>query len=178
MVSDEAGKSYLEQKIDPGDHQWTPPLFITGDPEWSDYTVEVKVKPLKLRRDGRRRVPISHQPALLPVRARGRQQSAAGGASAASSQRCACTAGASWQRPTSPTTPRATTRCKVENDGPRIRAYIDGKLVLEATDAEILKGKAGDHRLQSGAFPGFRVTAPDARSRRYHGCVFASAKRN
>src|SRR5207244_4964634 len=39
---------YLEQKQQPGDHQWTPPLFITGDPEWSDYAVEVKVKPLAL----------------------------------------------------------------------------------------------------------------------------------
>ena len=32
---------------------------------------------------------------------------------------------------------------KVENDGPRIRAYIDGKLLIEAADSEILKGKAG-----------------------------------
>src|ERR1700719_884436 len=48
MVSDEQGKSYLEQKMDPGGSQWTPPLFITGNPEWSDYAVEVKVKPLAL----------------------------------------------------------------------------------------------------------------------------------
>ena len=32
MVSDEQGKSYLEQKLDVGGSQWTPPLFITGDP--------------------------------------------------------------------------------------------------------------------------------------------------
>src|SRR5258706_5968034 len=46
VVSDEQGKSYLEQKLDVGGSQWTPPLFITGDSEWSDYSVEVKVKPL------------------------------------------------------------------------------------------------------------------------------------
>ena len=42
--------------------------------------------------------------------------------------------------------PYDTTRyyqMRVENDGPRIRAYIDGKLVLEAQDNEIQAGKAG-----------------------------------
>src|SRR5262249_32433204 len=48
MVSDESGHSYLEQKMAPGGSEWTPPLFITGDPEWSDYAVEIKVKPLAL----------------------------------------------------------------------------------------------------------------------------------
>src|SRR5436305_14339679 len=48
MVSDEAGHAYLEEKLPTGDHQWTPALFITGDPEWGDYTMEVKVKPLTL----------------------------------------------------------------------------------------------------------------------------------
>src|SRR6202007_2277191 len=37
-----------EQKMSPGASQWTAPLFITGDPEWSDYSVEVKMKPLAL----------------------------------------------------------------------------------------------------------------------------------
>src|ERR1051326_6777264 len=46
MVSDEQGKPYLEQKLDPSVSQWTPPLFVTGDPEWNDYTVEAKIKPL------------------------------------------------------------------------------------------------------------------------------------
>ena len=32
----------------PPGNSWTNPLFITGDPEWDDYTVEVKVRPLSL----------------------------------------------------------------------------------------------------------------------------------
>ena len=32
---------------------------------------------------------------------------------------------------------------KVENSGPRMKAYIDGKLVLEASDGEILRGRIG-----------------------------------
>ena len=43
------GKPYLEQHDSSTSsrhvHQ---PLFITGDPEWSDYTVEAQVRPLSL----------------------------------------------------------------------------------------------------------------------------------
>jgi hypothetical protein len=48
IVGSEDGKSYLEEQLDPAARQWTPPIFVTGDPEWSDYSVEVKVKPLNL----------------------------------------------------------------------------------------------------------------------------------
>jgi hypothetical protein len=34
-------------------------------------------------------------------------------------------------------------KLEVANDGPRIRAYVDGTLLIEATDAELLTGKAG-----------------------------------
>src|SRR3954447_20579867 len=42
VVGSEDGKSYLEEQLDPAARQWTPPIFVTGDPEWSDYSVEVK----------------------------------------------------------------------------------------------------------------------------------------
>src|SRR3974390_1599653 len=48
IVSDENGKSYLEQQFDKTANMFTDALFITGHPEWSDYTVEAKVKPLSL----------------------------------------------------------------------------------------------------------------------------------
>ncbi len=48
VVGSEEGKSYLEEQLDSAARQWTSPIFITGDPEWSDYSVEVKVKPLNL----------------------------------------------------------------------------------------------------------------------------------
>ena len=48
IVSDENGKPYLEQHLDKTANMFTNALFITGDPEWSDYTVEALVKPLSL----------------------------------------------------------------------------------------------------------------------------------
>jgi hypothetical protein len=46
VAGDEDGKSYLEQHLTQDARQFATPLFITGDTEWSDYAVEVKVKPL------------------------------------------------------------------------------------------------------------------------------------
>jgi hypothetical protein len=51
---------------------------------------------------------------------------------------------------------------KVENDGPKIRAYVDGKLLIEATDNEILKGKVGVTANMPARFTDVRVTASDA----------------
>jgi hypothetical protein len=48
VVSDEDGKPYLEQHLVNTQARLMNPTFITGDPEWSDYTVEAKVKPLSL----------------------------------------------------------------------------------------------------------------------------------
>jgi hypothetical protein len=50
----------------------------------------------------------------------------------------------------------------VENDGPRIRAYVDGKLLTEATDPEIPKGKSGVIAGAPARFQDFRVTASDS----------------
>jgi hypothetical protein len=48
VAGDEDGRPYLEQHLHPAiaERQFTVPLFITGDPEWSDYTVEALVRPL------------------------------------------------------------------------------------------------------------------------------------
>ena len=51
---------------------------------------------------------------------------------------------------------------RVENQGPRIRAYIDGRLILEANDGEILKGKAGISAASPARFQQFRLEAPEA----------------
>src|SRR5690349_15671201 len=47
-VSDEDGKPYLEQHLAPDARQFSYPIFLTGDSEWSDYTIETRVKPLAL----------------------------------------------------------------------------------------------------------------------------------
>jgi len=52
LVGDEDGKPYLEQLFSPDSLGMVTdlfsPLFIVGDPEWTDYTVEVSVRPLSL----------------------------------------------------------------------------------------------------------------------------------
>src|ERR1043165_2846613 len=46
VVSDEDGVPYMEQHLDRTARQFTNPILLTGDPEWSDYAVQVKVRPL------------------------------------------------------------------------------------------------------------------------------------
>src|SRR5690242_12750367 len=163
MVSDEAGKSYLEQKLEPGGSQWTPPLFITGDPEWSDYTVEVNVKPLALGdmagvvfryhtnrhyymftlTGGNKARLALHVPLEPSLRVH------------------------AWRELAGADFPYDTSRyyaLKVENDGPRIRAFIDGKLVVEASDPEMVKGKAGLISASPARFQDFRVSAPSVKA--------------
>ena len=134
--------------------QWSLPLFITGDPEWGDYTVEAKVKPLSLKdmaglvfryhtnrhyylfslADGAK----ARLAVLQPIERALRQPV--------------------WRELAAVPFLYDNTRyytLKVENQGPRIRAYIDGKLVLEASDQEILKGKAGVAGRHARALPGF-----------------------
>ena len=121
---------------------FTNPIFLTGDPEWADYTVEVKVKPLALEHfagvvfryhtnlhyycfgmaGGKEAQLALHLPLEKVFRV------------------------PQWKRlATAPFAydVRRYYRLKVVNEGPKIRAFIDGRQVLEASDSEILKGKAG-----------------------------------
>ena len=103
------------------------------------------MKPLSLR-DTRACLPLSHQPPLLPVRrcAGGRRRGCALRLPIDKTLRKA-----EWRElagvPFAYDTKRYYT-LKVENAGPRIRAFIDGKLVLEASDNEILQGQGRRHR--------------------------------
>src|SRR5262245_34286630 len=51
-VGDEDGRPYLEQHLPPSDSRMMTrvfsPLFVMGDPEWGDYTVEVSMRPLSV----------------------------------------------------------------------------------------------------------------------------------
>ncbi|MEO7145068.1 MAG: hypothetical protein ABI165_16345 [Bryobacteraceae bacterium] len=161
LVGDENGKPYLEEQIDSTSHQWTYPMFITGDPEWSDYTVEVKVKPLapadmagvvfryKTNRhyylfalaEGHKARLALHLPLEPALRQHG------------------------WKELGEADFPYDTKRyyaLKVENDGPRIRAFVDGKLVLEASGAELDRGKTGVISGGPARFQDFHVSAPEA----------------
>lgn len=161
VVSDEGGKPYLEQAVICTRCDWANSMLITGDAEWSGYKVEAQVKPLSLRdatgiifryhtnrhyylfamRDGKEAVLRLRLPIDKELRK------------------------AEWRDLGTVPFAYDTRRyysLKVENDGPRIRAFIDGKLVLEASDTEILTGKAGVTANWPARFMDFHVTAADA----------------
>jgi rhamnogalacturonan endolyase len=161
VVSDEDGHSYLEQHLPKDSHQFATPIFITGEPEWRDYTVEVKVRPLatddltglvfryhtnrhyymfSLEQGKRVRLAML-KPLETALRVR------------------------DWKELGAAPFQYDTTRyyaLKVENQGPRIRAFVDGKLVLEATDSEMIGGKTGVTAVSPSRFQDFRVTVGDA----------------
>ena len=71
---------------------------------------------------------------------------------------------ADWRELGSAEFPYDTTRyyrLRVENEGSRIRAFIDDKLILTADDGELVRGKAGVTANVPARFQDFRVTAPD-----------------
>ena len=162
LAGDEQGKPFLEQHlVKNAGMQYTTPLFITGDPEWGDYTVEVKVKPLALEDmagivfryhtnrhyylfalTGGNRARLSLR---LPIEKTFRVSD--------------------WKELASVPFVYDATRyytLRVENEGPRMRAYIDGKLVAEASDSEILKGKAGLSAEAPARYQDFRASVTPA----------------
>lgn len=162
VISDEDGKNYLEQHLASGiASQFTHPLFITGDPEWGDYTVSVKVKPLSTK-DFAGVVFRYHTNRHFYLFA------LTGGNQAKLTVRLPLEKAFrewDWRDIAVKEFAYDTKRyyeLRVENQGPSIRAYIDGKLILEASDTEILKGKAGVTSNMPARFMDFAVTASDA----------------
>lgn len=164
VAGDEDGKPYIEEQLDPSARQFTNPIFITGDPEWDDYTVEVKLKPLALtdmagvvfRYHTNRHYYVcglTHGNKLqvrlyLPIEPAFRVQG--------------------WKELASADFPYDTARyylLKVETAGSRIRAYVDDKLVLETSAAELSKGKAGITAGGPARFQDFHVWTSDHTAR-------------
>ncbi len=169
LVGDEDGKPYLEQQLDNrgkriGQSPIMNPILIVGDPEWSDYTVEAKVKPLSLA-DMAGVVFRYHTNRHYYLFA------LTGGNKARLALRLPLEKTlrvAEWRELASKDFTYDVKRyylLRVENDGPRIRAYVDGKLVLEAADTEILKGKAGLTANIPARFQDFGVRTADATER-------------
>ena len=162
LAGEEFGKPYVEQHLVKNfGNQYTTPIFVTGDPEWSDYTVEAKVKPLAL----------SDMAGIVFRYQTNRHYylfALTGGNQARLALRLPIEQAfrvPEWKELASAPFAYDTTRyytLRVENEGPRIRAYIDGKLVAEATDSEILKGKAGLAAEAPARYQEFGVTASDA----------------
>jgi hypothetical protein len=159
-AGEEDGKPYLEQHTTNDQSRLMNPLFVTGDPEWESYTVEVGVRPLSLddmagvvfRYHTNRHYYLfaltggdrARLALRLPLEAKFRV--------------------ASWRELGSAVFPYRTQayyRLRVENDGSRIRAFINGTLVLSADDSELIRGKAGVTANVPARFQDFRVSASD-----------------
>jgi rhamnogalacturonan endolyase len=161
VVGEEDGVSYLEQILKYNLAKQASPLFITGDAEWNDYTVEVKVKPL-----------LTAGMAGVVFRYRTNRHyylfSLSGGNRARLAVRLPLEKTlrvAEWRELGAAEFAYDTHRyysLKVENNGPRIRAYVDGKLLIETQDSELLTGKAGVSAHVPSRFQNFSVTAANA----------------
>ena len=159
-VGDEDGTPYLEQHTVNAQAELMNPLFITGDPEWSDYTVEVSVKPLSL--DDMAGVVFRYHTNrhyyLFAL---------TGGKTARLAVRLPLEKTfrvAEWRELGSrpfPTTRRIITGCGSRTRGRSIRAYVDGQLVLTAERRRALRGKAGVTANIPARFQDFRVSAPE-----------------
>ncbi len=160
---EEDGKPYLEMHLSPDNIRMIPklysPLFVTGDPEWGGYTVEASVKPLSkddmaglvfryhtnrhhyvfvLEGGNKARLAV-RQPIETTYRVCGWRELGA----------------VEFKYDT-----KTWYRLKVENEGPKIRAFIDGKPVLSCEDGELLKGKVGVTANVPARFREVSVSAP------------------
>ena len=161
IAGDEDGRPYVEQHTVHPLPQLSSPIFLTGDAEWSDYTVEARVRLLSLA-----------DLAGVVFRYRTNRHyylfALTGGDRARLAVRLPLEKTfrvAEWRELAAAAFRYDTARyyvLKVENTGSRIRASIDGRTVLEASDSELLKGKTGLAANIPARFQDFRVTAPEA----------------
>ncbi|MGO9463901.1 MAG: hypothetical protein ACLQVF_07080 [Isosphaeraceae bacterium] len=159
-VGEEEGRAYLEQHTVNDQSRLMSPIFVTGDPEWGDYAVEVGVRPLSL--DDMAGIVFryhTNRHYYLFTLFGGKRARLALRLPLEKVLRVA-----EWRELGAADFQYDTTRyyrLRVENEGPRIRASIDGKLILTAEDGELLRGKAGVTANIPARFQEFRVTARD-----------------
>jgi hypothetical protein len=167
-AGEEDGKPYVEQHLSTDHRQMMPrlfyPIFLTGDPAWGDYTVEVSCRPLSPR-----------EPAGIVFRYHTNRHHylfcLQGGKQARLALRLPIEPAfrvAGYTELGTVDFPYDDTRyyrLKVENQGAAIRCFIDDKLVLSATSAELPTGKAGLAANSPARFQDFRVTTSPASKR-------------
>src|SRR5436190_105874 len=145
-AGEEDGKPYLEMHLSAANRYMETsllaPAFVTGDPEWRDCTVEALVRPLSFDETAGlvfRYHTNRHQ--YIFVFDKGKQvRLAVRGMIEKSFCRVAVRdlGSADFAYDT-----RTWYRMRVENEGSKIRAYVDGKLLISAEDDELLSGKVG-----------------------------------
>jgi rhamnogalacturonan endolyase len=164
VVSDEDGKPYLEQHTVNELAALMHPALVTGDPEWGDYSLEVKMKPLSLAENAGVvfRYHTNRHYYLFAL-SEGKYARIALRLPLETNLRIA-----QWRELAKREFAYDSKQyysLRVENSGPQIRAYVDGKLLLEVSDSEILQGRAGVTANIPARFQDFRVSAaPEVRS--------------
>ncbi len=175
VAGDEDGKTYLEQHLPHDQPERWQPLFVTGDSLWTSYTVSAKVRPLSLAESagivfryhtnrhyyaftisGGRKARLALK---LPVEQKIRV--------------------VDWKELGAAEVSydiKQYHELKVENDGPKMRAYFDGRLVIEASDGDILGGRAGITANIPARFSDFVVSAPEAVARQIGARIAAREK--
>ncbi|NOY42538.1 MAG: hypothetical protein GXP26_11970 [Planctomycetes bacterium] len=146
LVGDEGDKTYLEQRLAPDALRMATelfsPLFITGDPEWTDYTVEASVRPLS--HDDMAGIVFRYKTNrhhYLFCLQNGNEAQLRLRLPLEQSFRVAnfkVLASVSFEYDTN-----RYYRLKVEVTGSKIHAFIDDTLVLTAEDDSLLQGKVG-----------------------------------
>jgi rhamnogalacturonan endolyase len=157
-AGDEAGRPYLEQHIVNSEPHRVTPLFVTGDPEWRDYRVQVDVRPLSLE-----------QEAGLVFRYRTSRHFYRLALENGSQLRLAARLPfdqefrkAAWRDIASAPFPYDTKtwyRLEARADGDRLRASVDGRELLDVRDSELRTGLAGLTANMPARFRSFRVSA-------------------
>jgi rhamnogalacturonan endolyase len=175
VAGDEDGKTYLEQHLPHDQPERWQPLFVTGDSLWTSYTVSAKVRPLSLAESagivfryhtnrhyyaftisGGRKARLALK---LPVEQKIRV--------------------VDWKELGAAEVSydiKQYHELKVENDGPKMRAYFDGKLVIEASDGDTLGGRAGITANIPTRFTDFVVSAPEAVAQQIRSSIAAREK--
>lgn len=158
IAGDEDGKTYLEQHLLHDQPERWQPLFVTGDPLWTSYTVSAKVRPLSLS-----------ESAGIVFRYHTNRHyyvfSILGGKKARLALRLPIEENIrviDWKELGSAEIAydiKQYHELKIENTGSKIRAYFNGKLVIEANDNEILNGRTGITANIPARFTDFSVTA-------------------
>ncbi len=164
-VGAEEGQPYLEQYLTRKGLRMKPklfsPVFVTGDPLWSDYTVEISVKPLS---------PDDMAGVVFRYKTNRHHYlfCLQGGNQARLALRLPLEEKLEvirWKELGTVPFPYDSSRyyrLKVETKGTSIRASIDGKLLLTAEDDGLLRGKAGVSANVPAHFRDFHAYASSA----------------
>jgi rhamnogalacturonan endolyase len=160
-AGEEDGRPYLEMHLSASNRYMESsllsPCFVTGDPEWRDCSVEALVKPLSFDETAGlvfRYHTNRHQ--YIFVLEKGKQVRLAVRQMV---ERAFCrVAVKDLGIAEFPYDTKTWYRLRVENEGPKIRAFVDGKLVISAESDEIPSGKVGLIASCPARFADFRVS--------------------